>query len=99
MKANRVIYETGKVAFGMSHLVLQTMADACIVAEVAMVKRTGYYNGKDMVKLHNKDVEEYKQDRRDKTSDIQKGVTKISDEAYNKAVNYFNSKRLKHGTV
>jgi hypothetical protein len=80
MKTAQVIYNIARVGLGTTHVVLQTLADATVRAELEVVKKTGYWeNGKQFM-LDQEQLGQYKATRLEATKRVQqKGKAKIED--------------------
>ena len=78
MNTQRALFRTAQVTLGTTHVLLQTLADATLNLEGSIVKRTGYWEDNKKYDLTDKQITQYKRQRRKRTMLVQKhGQEKI----------------------
>ena len=75
MKTQQVLFNSARLVLGTSHLVFQTLADASMNAEAAVVAKTGYWEGDKQYVLTPRQLTQYKAQRKLHTSKTQKKVS------------------------
>lgn len=77
MNTSKLLFRTGVAVLRNSHFVFQTLADASLEAEIALVERTGYY-AKDgsHFQLGQEELQGYREARVDTTRARQQSMIK-----------------------
>ena len=75
MKTKQVVFNASRLVLGTSHLVFQTLADASMNAEAAIVAKTGYWEGDKQYELTPRHLTQYKAQRKVHTKKTQRKVS------------------------
>ena len=87
MSTQRLVFESAKMVFGLGHFVFSTAAELCLEGEVAVTKKTGYYNNGQMHKLDSDiKVMAYKDARRDKSQEMRDNIVKVTRENWKSVI-------------
>jgi len=89
MNSKKAVFRVATTLLGTGHLVFQSLADACLEAEVQVVKRTGYYSRSgEYYQLPEVGVKDYKKQRQQHTTIVQT----MMQEKFANATAVFNKK-------